>query len=141
MSNRRKRSDGQTSAVRLRPEYGGTPSQAERILQTLRYGPDQIIVNPFDEQVWLASFTTPRGQRGLTDCCLTSAPCAYHEALYDGRCPAPWVPALQWVQHWSGVQAAFPADPRFHRISDCRALGCTSEDEHHTPPAGGEDRG
>lgn len=76
------------------------PSWAERTLQTLRYGPDQIIINPEGEQVWLAGITWGDHvcQRGLTDCCLADSPCNYHAAIYEGRCPCPWVPALQWTR-------------------------------------------
>lgn len=89
-------------------ERSDEKAQHAHMLETLRYGPDQIIVNPFDEQVWLAGYAIEGYvQQGLVDCCLTEAPCNYHAAIYEGDCPAPWVPALEWVQHWSGVHAAF----------------------------------
>lgn len=78
----------------------------DHTLQTLRYGPDQIIVNPFDELVWLAAFESG-GTSGITDCCLVAEPCNYHRAIADGDSPFPWIPTLEWVQHWPGVKARF----------------------------------
>lgn len=90
-----------------------TVENARRILETLRRGPDQIHIEPVSEdQTWLASYVfyyEGKRQAGITDCCFVASQCRYHEAIYEDRCPSPWVPSLELVQHWTGVRASFSA--------------------------------
>lgn len=48
------------------------------LLSSLRWGPDQMIVNHFGESVWLKKI---EGESGITDCCLVAEPCEHHSAL------------------------------------------------------------
>lgn len=78
------------------------------VLQTLRWAPDQLHVEPIEEELtWLAAIVFSDGRRAMTDCCLASAPCPYHAAIEAGESPCPWVPSLEFVQHWAGVRARF----------------------------------
>ena len=48
------------------------------LLASLRWGPDQMIVNHFGESVWLRKI---EDGSGITDCCLVSEPCPDHAGL------------------------------------------------------------
>jgi hypothetical protein len=45
------------------------------ILEDLRWKPDQAIINPFGESVWLKQMPGY-----ITDCCFTDSPCVRHES-------------------------------------------------------------
>jgi hypothetical protein len=49
---------------------------AAELLKSLRWGPDQVVLNPFGERVWLKSCPG-----GITDCCPADDPCEYHARL------------------------------------------------------------
>ena len=52
---------------------------ARALLASLRWRADMAIVNHFGESVWLKADLDDAGvQRGITECCLTEAPCAHH---------------------------------------------------------------
>ncbi len=51
---------------------------AEVVLDALRLSETRPFVNPFGETVWLKPVLDDGTQVGLTDCCLTVAPCERH---------------------------------------------------------------
>lgn len=49
---------------------------ARAVLESLRWKPDTVIVNHFQEKVWLKQMPGY-----ITDCCPFESPCARHQAM------------------------------------------------------------
>ncbi len=63
----------------------------DRMIESLRYRADQVIVNPFGECVWLKHCFDETGVKlGLTECCMVDNPCNVHARR----------PSLEWLQKW-----------------------------------------
>lgn len=54
------------------------PNVAAGVLASLRWKPDQQIINPFGEHVWLKQMPGY-----ITDCCFASEPCDRHAGPTD----------------------------------------------------------
>lgn len=57
-------------------DSGKGQTLTELILEDLRWGPDQAIINHFGESVWLKQMPGY-----ITDCCDTDSPCERHAEL------------------------------------------------------------
>lgn len=56
---------------------------ATEVLQSLRWGPDRQVVNPFGDHVWLKQMppllpSLPKGY--VTECCFVDNPCDHHRS-------------------------------------------------------------
>lgn len=59
-----------------------TKEDAQRILDTLRWREDMIVMNYNGSLVWLDPCYDEEGKRiGITDCCFVVQPCDHHRAL------------------------------------------------------------
>ena len=56
--------------------------EAAKLLDSLRWREDMVVVNDFDERVWLKPCLNEAGVRvGITDCCFANDPCERHKAM------------------------------------------------------------
>lgn len=55
-----------------------TLTEAELILNSLRWKEDMCIYNDFGEHVWLKPCFLDGVRIGITDCCFASHPCPHH---------------------------------------------------------------
>ena len=61
--------------------YPPDKKEAEQLLASLRWHADMVVVNDFDETVWLKPLIVDGKRIGITDCCFADNPCDYHKHL------------------------------------------------------------
>ena len=74
-----------------------TPDEARRLLWSLRWREDMIVVSPLRQVMWLGPCYDRTGKRiGITECCFVTDPCAKHRSM--------WVSLPQDLQKaWLGL--------------------------------------
>lgn len=58
-----------------------SPSDAEKLLRSLRLKADQKWINHFDEHVWLKPCVVDGVRIGITECCFVESPCPRHAEI------------------------------------------------------------
>jgi hypothetical protein len=54
----------------------------EQLLKCLRWEPDMLVTNHFEERVWLReAFNKSNIRCGITECCFEEDPCKWHLTL------------------------------------------------------------
>ena len=60
-----------------------TPDEARRLLWSLRWREDMIVVTPLGQVMWLGPCYNRTGKRiGITECCFVTDPCAKHRSIW-----------------------------------------------------------
>lgn len=53
----------------------------QETIDALRWSEDDLVTNPFGDDVWLKPLVVNGRRIGITDCCFADDPCSRHEDL------------------------------------------------------------
>jgi len=106
-----------------------TPDEARRLLSSLRWREDMIVVTPFDQVMWLGPCYDRGGKRiGITECCFVTDPCDKHRSIWDG------LPQNQ-RKAWLGLAK------RYEELDIASQKGFSQDESKDTKPAPRDGRG